>query len=399
MLNTHTAFHSGALDMKFLVRHHLFLGWLARVSGFRFFLIVAILSSSTILFSQPLEKIEVNEMGDGFLLSESGTPIELRGFNYDHERDGRLIEDYWIDEWKTVVSDFGEMAALGANVVRVHLQYGRFFEAPDRPRPESVEQLRQLIKLAERTGLYLNLTGLGCYHKKDVPNWYDALSESERWNAQAIFWETVASVGSGKDAVFCYDLMNEPILAGRDKVETEWLGGEFGGKHFVQRITRDLKGRSRAEVARLWVEKLTAAIRKHDKHTLITVGVIPWAHVFPGAKPLFYQQETRPYLDFVSVHFYPEKEAVDKALTALKVYKLGMPLVVEEFFPLKCSLEEMDSFMSESESIVDGWISFYWGQTVEEYQSSNKLPQALIGGWLSHLTKHWEKPVKTSSGQ
>lgn len=26
--------------------------------------------------------------------------------NYDHDDDGRLLEDYWQDEWPTVVEDF-----------------------------------------------------------------------------------------------------------------------------------------------------------------------------------------------------------------------------------------------------------------------------------------------------
>ena len=36
-----------------------------------------------------------------------------------------------------------------------------------------------------------------------------------------------------------FNEMNEPILPGERKPETEWLAGEFGGKHFVQRITLD----------------------------------------------------------------------------------------------------------------------------------------------------------------
>ena len=34
---------------------------------------------------------------------------------------------------------------------------------------ESLEQLARLLALAEKTGLYLDVTGLGCYDKKDVP--------------------------------------------------------------------------------------------------------------------------------------------------------------------------------------------------------------------------------------
>ena len=94
------------------------------------------------------------------------------------------------------------------------------------------------MRLAEQTGLYLDLTGLGCYHKQDVPAWYDALEESDRWDVQARFWKAVAGVCKDSPAIFCYDLMNEPVLDGGKG--DGWLAGEpLGGKYFVQRITRD----------------------------------------------------------------------------------------------------------------------------------------------------------------
>ena len=34
------------------------------------------------------------------------------GVNYDHDDAGRLLEDYWADEWPTVVEDFREIKAL-----------------------------------------------------------------------------------------------------------------------------------------------------------------------------------------------------------------------------------------------------------------------------------------------
>ena len=102
---------------------------------------------------------------------------------------------------------------------------------------------------------------------------------------------------------------------------------------------------------------------------LITLGVIPWALTWPNAKPLFYSPEVSTNLDFVSVHFYPKKGEVDKALKALAVYDIGKPLVIEEMFPLSCSLEEMDEFIQKSRSRAEGWISFYWGKTIEEYAS------------------------------
>ena len=63
--------------------------------------------------------------------------------------------------------------------------------------------------------------------------------------------------------------MNEPILPGK-KPATEWLAGELAGKHFVQRLTLDLKGRTREEIAEAWVNKMAGAIRRHDdRHLLV----------------------------------------------------------------------------------------------------------------------------------
>jgi hypothetical protein len=336
--------------------------------------------------SMQLEWIHLEPDGRHFVSEESKTPFLAWGLNYDHDTSGRLLEDYWISEWPTVEEDFHEMKALGANVVRIHLQLGRFMKSPKEPDAVSLNQLARLLRLAENTGLYLDITGLGCYHKKDVPAWYDLLEEAERWNVQAEFWSAVARVGASSPAVFCYDLMNEPILPGAGKKETEWLAGEFGGKFFVQRLALDLDGRSPKQVARSWVDQMVAAIRAYDRRHLITVGVIPWALVFPGAKPLFYSEEVGAGLDFVSVHFYPKQGEVAKALAALAVYDIGKPLVVEEMFPLECTLEELDAFIEGSRKTANGWIGFYWGKTIDAYSSGTlDLGGAITLRWLEYF--------------
>ena len=124
-----------------------------------------------------LEWVRVADDNRSFTFKQSAKRFVPWGFNYDHDEGGRLIEDYWDKQWATVAEDFLEMKQLGANVVRIHLQFGRFMEAADKPNWHSLDQLERLVKLAEQTGLYLDLTGLGCYHKKDVPQWYDKLDE------------------------------------------------------------------------------------------------------------------------------------------------------------------------------------------------------------------------------
>jgi len=278
------------------------------------------------------------------------------------------------------------MSRLGANVVRIHLQLGRFMQGPAEPNVASLDQLGRLAKLAEEERLYLDLTGLACYHKVDVPAWYDGLSEPARWDVQARFWETVAARCAESPAVFCYDLMNEPILPG-DKKETDWLAGEFAGSCFVQRISLDLAGRTQQQVAKAWIDRLAKAIRSRDDRHLITIGVIPWVQFFPQAKPLFYAKEVAENLDFASVHFYPETGKIDQAVTALAAYNIGKPVVIEETFPLKCSAAELEEFIEKSQTTASGWIGFYWGKTPEECSKSNTISDALTLGWLELFQK------------
>jgi aryl-phospho-beta-D-glucosidase BglC (GH1 family) len=143
------------------------------------------------------------------------------------------------------------MKALGANTVRIHLQVSRFMKSAEDSNPESLQQLARLLALAEKTSLYLDLTGLGCYDKNDVPPWYNALSEGQRWDVQARFWEAVARTCSASPAVFCYDLMNEPIVS-EDKKNRDWTPGAFGDRYFVQRLTLDFAGRSEKQIAKAW---------------------------------------------------------------------------------------------------------------------------------------------------
>src|SRR3546814_252215 len=256
---------------------------------------------------------------------------------------------------------------------------------PREPHTPCARRLCRLLKGAEKTGLYLDLTGLGNYHRQDTPDWYASLEEQERWNVQAEFWTAVAGVGSGSPAIFCYDLMNEPLWPSKDK-QTDWLAGALGGKFFCQRITLDLKNRDARKVAAAWVNKLTDAIRSGDKKHLITLGVIPWALTFPGAKPTFHAADIGRNLDFVSVHFYPETGKIPEAVKALKTYDIGKPLVIEEMFPLKSTIAGLDSFINASRDIAEGYIGFYWGKPAEEYDS-NQMAGIFIRAWLRYFAE------------
>ena len=335
-----------------------------------------------------IERIVIDSSGRTFKKENSGSEFRLKGVNYDRDWKHRLIEDYWHDEWQTVVEDFQEMKDLGINAVRIHLQINKFVPQPNLIDKKEINKLRDLISLAEEKQIYLNLTGLGCYYAKKVPQWYNDLSEEERWNTQVFFWQQIATVCKNSNIVFCYDLMNEPIVPGGNKNSEGWLGGELAGKSYVQKITRTPNGRSSKEIAEAWARKLTTAIREIDDRHLITVGVIPWVHVFPKAKPLFYSSSIAQYFDFVSVHFYPKKGKIKEAVTALKAYDVGKPIVIEETFPLNCTIEEFKDFMKSTRELQNGFFSFYWGKTLPEYQNDKEKTSFIMIPYLEFLKSH-----------
>ena len=333
----------------------------------------------------PLAWVRVAENGRGFVFQDSGRPFVPWGFNYDHDERGRLLEDYWDAEWPKVEEDFREMHDLGANVVRIHLQFAKFMQGPEEPNQAALDRLGRLLDLAQRCRLYLDLTGLGCYRKKDVPAWYDELDEQGRWEVQSRFWAAVAGRCARSPAVFFYDLMNEPVVPGGTRKPGDWLGPPFLGSqsgYFVQFITLEQKDRPRPAIARQWVHTLAAAIRKQDDRHLITVGLVPWSLDRPGLTSGFVPKEIAPELDFLCVHIYPEKGKVQEALDTLKGFDVGKPVVVEEMFPLACPMGEFEQFLRDSRALAGGWIGFYWGRTPAECRQSNTIVDAITLQWL-----------------
>ncbi|MFO1077233.1 MAG: cellulase family glycosylhydrolase [Planctomycetota bacterium] len=332
-----------------------------------------------------LERIVVAADSCGFVTARSRRPFRPWGMNYGNH--GRLLEDYWIDEWPAVEGDLRELRALGANVVRVHLQVGRFLRGPETPDSTALERLARFVHAAAAVGLRVDVTGLGCYRPEDTPAWYDALDEDARWRAQQCFWGAVAATCAGNPAVFCYDLMNEPISPAVRRAPGQWASGSrFGGYDFLQYVALDPAGRTREAVAVAWIRRLTAAIRAHDRETPITVGLLPWSRQWrhlSGFLPVAVARE----LDFLSVHIYPDRTRPDEALESLRQFAAGVPVLIEETFPLHCDVDQLEAFMRGARPLACGFLGHYDGDTPDELDARERagaltLPQAVHRAWL-----------------
>ncbi len=332
-----------------------------------------------------LERVIISPDGRGFVLEKSRTAFRPWGMNYGN--DARLMEDFWERDWETFAADFRKLKKLGANVVRVHLQVGKFMDAPDRMNAVAMKQFRRMLRLAEDTGIYVDVTGLASYRPADAPAWYDAMDEPARWATQAKFWESIAAAGAGSSAIFCYDLMNEPISPAGKRDSGKWRSGSLlGGLDFIQVIALDPAGRTREEIVRQWIDRMTAAIRKSDRTGMITVGMLPWSR---GWKHLsgFVPEKVARQVDFISVHIYPDQTKPDEAMEALRVCAVGKPVVIEETFPLSCDAAQLEKFLRASREIACGWIGHYDGRTLEELDELERtkkltMPQSVYREWM-----------------
>lgn len=332
------------------------------------------------------ERIVVAPGGSGFVLQKSGKAWVPWGVNYDHDRSMRLLEEYWDLEWEQVVEDFHEIKDLGCTVVRVHPQFGRFMKSPTQPNEENLARLGKLLALAEELDLYLDLTGLGCYRKEDTPHWYLNAPEAERWVMMGRFWESIAARCAPSPAVFCYTLMNEPVSP--PGASDDLLGGDLGGLHFVERLTRDPAGRSRTDIARQWMAAIVPGIRKQDPGRLVTVGQFFLFEVPNGLTLGPDPKVTAEPLDFLCVHCYPKEDGIDRMIDLIKVLKAaGKPVVIQEMFPLNCSLPAFRGFLDKTRGLTSGWISFYWGKTIAECRASKEMNDALFATWLEFFVE------------
>ncbi|WP_437185332.1 cellulase family glycosylhydrolase [Planctomicrobium sp. SH668] len=320
-----------------------------------------------------MERIDVRENPFGFVTSVSRESFVPWGHNY---ASADLLERV-AKSPDRVAREFAEMKSAGTNVVRIHPEMPLLLNGPTTLNPEGVEQLKFVLRLAEKEKMYLKVTGLACYKMSNRLDWYDNVSEEERWKIQAFFWEEVAKICADSPAVFAYDLVNEPGVCLRNREEEpRWYTGQMGDVEFCQWLTLEPGDRTNDQIFTDWVKLMVGAIRKHDSDRLITIGMLP----FPGTYRVIAEQ-----LDFVSPHIYPHLEKVDEAIDSLKKFEWNKPIVIGETFPLTCTAEELKEFFLASRGISHGWIGHWPDESPVELAQLKADGKATIQNlvWLS----------------
>jgi hypothetical protein len=319
-----------------------------------------------------MERVRVSDDHKSFVRDASNDRFTPWGHNYGSvDILQRLAKDK-----ARVERDFAEMKAAGTTVARVHPEMPMLMLGPNQMDPHGIALLNQLLEIAEKAGIYLDVTGLACYRIDQRMAWYDALDEQDRWKAQAFFWGNIARTCAKSPAIFCYCLVNEPVPSGSKS--DGWYFGRMGDVEFCQRLTLDAGKRSGDEIFDQWSSRMIDAIRKEDPQHLITLGMFP----FPG---IYKSMSAR--LDFVSPHLYPKAGKVEQEIALLKQFDWGKSIVIEETFPLSCGIEDERKFLLQSRGIASGWIGHWpdespWRLAQMQRNGKATTQSAIWLGWV-----------------
>ncbi len=325
----------------------------------------------------PPAKVRVAADGRTFE-AEGGKPFVPFGVNYYRPGTGWAPQLWKKFDPEATRRDFARMKELGVTCVRVFLTYGSFFMKDDSLEPEGLAKLDQLLGIAEDEGIYVHPTGPD--HWEGTPAWAarDRIADERVLSSLETFWKLLAGRYRGRNAVFAYDLLNEPQVrwdtpAMRVKWN-RWLEARYGTAEKAAEAWR-VKADSirwgnqappapkdspddgqlldyqhfREELADQWTRRQAAAIKAADPDALVTVGFIQWSvpALLPGVQhyAAFRPARQAKWLDFMEVHFYPlaagfydytKPDDEDRNLAYLEsvvreVAATGRPVVVAEF--------------------------------------------------------------------
>jgi len=241
--------------------------------------------------------------------------------------------------------------AMGANSMRIYLQLGQVMATPARARPSTLAALQRLLALAQRDGIYLDITGDLVWQPATAPAWYGRLSWPARWRVQQRFWRAVAHAASGSPAVLCYELTSEPIVS----QVPGYYYGNTGGWWFVQSIATADPAHANA-LARSWTRLMAGAVRSQDNRP-VSIGLLP---LTTGP---FSPANIAGLLDMLIVHEYPTAGHAPAAIAVIRAFaSFAKPLLLGETFLLLDDTVTQESFLAGAAKDLVGAFEFFDGR-------------------------------------
>ncbi len=273
---------------------------------------------------------------DGHFRDADGKPVYLVGANFWPKHTGPWMYRDSFDPG-AVGADLRELAALGANVVRVFCFLPDFLPAPDLVNEKARDRLGGLIELAADAGMWSIPTFLGGHMSGE--NWAPEWSDGKNWYTDPLLLDASELLAGSLAAHFAGDARIAAWL-----LTNEWplFAGTIG-----------------SEESERWAKRLIDVIRAADPECNISVGDGAW-DLIGGERGVPNSRALRDLVDFVGPHFYP-KETDSLRHTAFAGFAMKMlkplerPVLLEEF---GCSSDQANDDFAAGYYRTTLWSAF-----------------------------------------
>ena len=273
-----------------------------------------------------MDRILVHPSGWGFMEEASAKPFTPWGCNYYDPFTGWAPQLWTQFDPARVAEQLSQVAELGANSIRVFLTLKSLLERPGKASEKGIEKVMQMLDLAARHQLRVIWSGPSLW--EGVPDWWPAGSHAQMLihpdliADQEAVWKALAGAMRGHPALLAYDLHNEPLIPWQASPIFNDLWRQWKAR-YAPNAPEDPPlpapptyfnwdwdvQRFRETLAVAYVERMSAAIRGADDTHLITIGLhqksAPFDWYPPDGYAAFNACQLAPYLDYLSVHFYP----------------------------------------------------------------------------------------------
>jgi len=313
-----------------------------------------------------LPKVTIDGTKKTFIDSNN-QPFVPCGVSYYRPDTGWPPQNWKKFDEKLVRQDFKRMKDMGLNVARIFTQLGTFYTEPGKLNEEYLAKFDRLLDIADEYGIYIHPTGPSGWEGE--PEWMKPLGNvAKNYANEQVnmvledWWRIFVGRYRGRSTIWAYDIRNEPSMAwatpeSRVKWD-EWRVAQNKPKVPVPEINSPHSEIMadyqlfRESLATEWLARQSKAIKAADPDALVTVGLLQWS--IPAKKlsddqqySAFRPRNIAPYLDFISLHYYPlakgvykyEDQAAEDILLSMFESMLrecakatpGKPLVIGEF--------------------------------------------------------------------
>lgn len=259
----------------------------------------------------------------------------IKGINYYPQKTpwNMFGDDFDIE---IIKKDFEIIKNADLNTIRIFIQYEDFGKA--NVLKSKLKKLQQVLDAAEKNNLKAIVTLFDFYGNYDVLDW--TLNQRHA--------EKIVTKFKNHKAILAWDLKNEPNL--------------------------DFESRKKENVL-AWLEHMLVYIKSIDKKHAVTIG---WSNTKSAPN-------LQKMVDFVSFHYYEDKEIFEEEYLSLKEKINNKPIFLGEFGvtsysgfwkPLGSSEEKQASYYQEMQKILTKNKIPFLSWTLYDF---NEVPNSVVG--------------------